>query len=936
MATAEATVKQAEQVLAGIEEARALGQWLQGKRDLAALTENQSLAQGTAQAVADAERVLADLEVALARSRQRAVVTATGGGVAIAAGVVALILGLVPLAVILFLGGLLAGGLAGRRMASIPGHRQAPQRALDEARAAQVKAEAMRAAAQQLGGGEARVTEAAAALRDLGLDAPTDEAVAEARLADLLQASLPDLASARVGLAGARAALDEARHNYTGAAARGDTLREQVAAHPGSQLSPGELEQREAAVSGLAQRHGSLEQEIAQVAGEWGIAPSTEAVAAAQASLQEEIGHVRDLLAALPVRQEMVTTKQTTLQTRQHVLAEERAWLGGHERDTVTARIAALMVEIGTLAGTLAAHQEAHAGVTNSRPSRGTAIIADSGGKESARARLDEAQRQHAAAVARGDSLREQVAAHPGSQVSPADLEQKQAATVHLAQERGRLEHRIAGAAEQWGIAPSEDAVATDLSGVQEQIALARDVLAAVPARRDAVAVTRTALEARQQALAEERTWLSAHNWGTVTATIARLTDEADTLARVYAAQEASAAEQARVLGMPPEMAALQQAHGAATQDREHLLRDLARRPALLAQRDTDQQTVEAQQQRGQAAWHALLPLPEDIVAEEDLPAQAGLTATVMELERRLEALDEEGVERRQRDLDQQHGTIQARLETAASAIADNHQEIARLLAKEVPQSSNPASVYEPASVGAVFAAFGQVTAADRVPLEERQHSLSIDLEATRRQRNELASTLNLRGEQLDEAACADELAAHQRDLEVRGRAERIIRGVRDRMVEKVLPNTARNMSLLLPLLTLDRYRDCQITPDYKLAIWDEMAGRYVGKSIFSGGTRDQFSLALRLAFALATLPEELGTTPGFIFLDEPLSSFDGPRTEALISLLTTGQIAANFAQIFVISHNLMFERAAFTHHLKLADGQVVEHDFDRVLASTL
>ena len=146
-------------------------------------------------------------------------------------------------------------------------------------------------------------------------------------------------------------------------------------------------------------------------------------------------------------------------------------------------------------------------------------------------------------------------------------------------------------------------------------------------------------------------------------------------------------------------------------------------------------------------------------------------------------------------------------------------------------------------------------------------------------------------------------------------------------MIEQVLPHTQRNMCLLLPDLTLGRYRDCRITEDYKLEVWDQLAGRYVAKNVFSGGARNQFSLTLRLAFALATLPQELGTTPGFIFLDEPLSAFDGPRTEALVELLTHGPIAANFSQIFVISHNRQFDQGAFTHHLTMDGGAMVESD---------
>ena len=146
-----------------------------------------------------------------------------------------------------------------------------------------------------------------------------------------------------------------------------------------------------------------------------------------------------------------------------------------------------------------------------------------------------------------------------------------------------------------------------------------------------------------------------------------------------------------------------------------------------------------------------------------------------------------------------------------------------------------------------------------------------------------------------------------------------------ERIVRMVLPNTERNLGQILPLLTAGRYHEARIAEDYQVQVWDDSAGRYVSKSVFSGGAKDQFSLSLRLAFALATLPQELGSTPGFIFLDEPLSSFDGPRTEALVRLLTEGQVAANFSQIFVISHNRSFDVGAFQYHLVLRDGRLVE-----------
>ncbi|HID87313.1 MAG TPA: hypothetical protein EYP55_08025 [Anaerolineae bacterium] len=138
------------------------------------------------------------------------------------------------------------------------------------------------------------------------------------------------------------------------------------------------------------------------------------------------------------------------------------------------------------------------------------------------------------------------------------------------------------------------------------------------------------------------------------------------------------------------------------------------------------------------------------------------------------------------------------------------------------------------------------------------------------------------------------------------------------------------HMRRLLPTLTMHRYYDAELDPEtYQIRVWDERAGDRGGwkqKNIFSGGTKDQFSLALRLAFALATLPAERGAAPSFIFLDEPLGSFDDERAQALLHLLTEGQIAESFDQIFLISH-VRVDPNLFNYHLTIEGGRVVESD---------
>lgn len=185
----------------------------------------------------------------------------------------------------------------------------------------------------------------------------------------------------------------------------------------------------------------------------------------------------------------------------------------------------------------------------------------------------------------------------------------------------------------------------------------------------------------------------------------------------------------------------------------------------------------------------------------------------------------------------------------------------------------------------------------------------------------------------LDVAICQERLAETEATLRRHELALRLAEEVRARIVRRVLPETEVFMRRLLPALTAGRYRDARLLAeegsgaDLRIALWDELAGRHVAKNLFSGGTRDQCSLALRLAFALATLPKELGALPGFIFLDEPLSSFDAERSHALVDVLTRGEIARQFAQVLLISHNQSIERESFRYHLRMAGGRVVASD---------
>jgi exonuclease SbcC len=115
-------------------------------------------------------------------------------------------------------------------------------------------------------------------------------------------------------------------------------------------------------------------------------------------------------------------------------------------------------------------------------------------------------------------------------------------------------------------------------------------------------------------------------------------------------------------------------------------------------------------------------------------------------------------------------------------------------------------------------------------------------------------------------------------------------------------PGVETYMGEILPSLTSGRYKAVMLDEDFGVQVFDPEAGEYRPKDVFSGGTEDQFLLAMRLAFALALMPEVKGTTPQFLWLDEPLGSSDEVRRSGIVEYLSVN-LARLFSQIFIVSH---------------------------------
>jgi len=117
----------------------------------------------------------------------------------------------------------------------------------------------------------------------------------------------------------------------------------------------------------------------------------------------------------------------------------------------------------------------------------------------------------------------------------------------------------------------------------------------------------------------------------------------------------------------------------------------------------------------------------------------------------------------------------------------------------------------------------------------------------------------------------------------------------------KVLPHARLIINQILPTLTGDRYSDFEITEDLKFKVHSNQAGGYKEREIFSGGTQDQFLIALRLAFTQSILDSRVMADKYSLLMDECTSSSDDVRKQGIFEVLDA--MKQTFSQIFIIAH---------------------------------
>jgi ABC-type phosphonate transport system ATPase subunit len=287
----------------------------------------------------------------------------------------------------------------------------------------------------------------------------------------------------------------------------------------------------------------------------------------------------------------------------------------------------------------------------------------------------------------------------------------------------------------------------------------------------------------------------------------------------------------------------------------------------------------------------------------------------------RLEGQNEAGLNQEDNELLGEHGKLE-RENAQRKQLQQQEREKQGILRKELGVESDMPLETIPARIPEL----GCVGEQDADGWERALKSATDQCEHNRRERLAEARHHEVEGELLDLEIEKQQYALAEKEIAVKRRSGEIVEKTRQAIVSRVMPLTMQNVGQLLPLLTEGRYSDVKWDEATStLEVYDTRARDYQRKRIFSGGARDQISLALRLGFALATLPGEHNVRPGWLFLDEPLSSFDRSRTLAMVDLLTKGLIRRQFAQIILISHSESFDPGLFDHRLRMEAGSIVE-----------
>jgi DNA repair exonuclease SbcCD ATPase subunit len=297
-----------------------------------------------------------------------------------------------------------------------------------------------------------------------------------------------------------------------------------------------------------------------------------------------------------------------------------------------------------------------------------------------------------------------------------------------------------------------------------------------------------------------------------------------------------------------------------------------------------------------------------------------------------LDEANEAAIEKELETLQEREGAAKAKVALCRQEIEMAQENIATVL---VQRGRPTAKKYTPSALKAVWPLLNQYSIDDRARLADEFAACEQELSQIEKQEMQLSKQVQADSMPIDLEQARARKEECERSYLVKKHGTRMLETINERLLRKVGPRTEFYVQQLLPLLTSGRYHDVHLLTEdeqgalsggpFQLEVWEPAAGAYVPKLALSGGAADQLSLALRLAFAITTLPRDLNMAPGFVILDEPLSSFDRGRAQALVDVVNGEVLGKHFEQILLISHSSAFDPAMFPYHLYMDNGLIIE-----------
>lgn len=145
-----------------------------------------------------------------------------------------------------------------------------------------------------------------------------------------------------------------------------------------------------------------------------------------------------------------------------------------------------------------------------------------------------------------------------------------------------------------------------------------------------------------------------------------------------------------------------------------------------------------------------------------------------------------------------------------------------------------------------------------------------------------------------------------EHEILVNGNTELLMKQFKNNLIASVIPTITERASSLITEMTEGKYTELSLTPQYDIEYRNDQ-GDLKSFANLSGGEKDVFALALRLAIA-----DLKAGSIGMLVLDEVLESLDPGRQEATWEALL--KLTNRYSQIFVITHVDNFkDRAPYT-----------------------